>query len=285
MTKVSQLTTLLLFAATAAVVAQKPTHMSASPSHVKGAAPATKGAETRGAESAEHLKSFRGIAAKLSTTPEALQTAYEQAKATNPKLTRGQFIAANMLGQNLSDKGITTDKILAGLASGKSMTKTLKGLAHALPAREPGQDLVGRDPFVAQVLAQHVGGDELTTRELGVRRSRLLISGLQCFRCGVQLCRAAAEALQMFRRFCATRLRPFGGRSRSLHVRRGRRHVGRLLGHDCRRGGEEQQRGELRYLRHPDLLVRLRRTVSPLHDVRPLRPRGGHTRSRRGVSA
>src|SRR5256886_6395671 len=34
-TKVSQLTTLLLFAATAAVVAQKPTHMSASPSHVR----------------------------------------------------------------------------------------------------------------------------------------------------------------------------------------------------------------------------------------------------------
>src|SRR5438094_2983886 len=89
MTKVSQLTTLLLFAATAAVVGQKPTHMSASTSHVKGAAPATKGAETRGAESAEHLKSFRGIAAKLNTTPEALQTAYEQARATNPKLTRG----------------------------------------------------------------------------------------------------------------------------------------------------------------------------------------------------
>ena len=128
MTKVSQLTTLLLFAATAAVVAQKPTHMPASTSHVKGAAPATKGAETRGAESAEHLKSFRGIAAKLNTTPEALQTAYEQAKATNPKLTRGQFIAANMLGQNLSDKGITTDKILAGLASGKSIGKTLQSL-------------------------------------------------------------------------------------------------------------------------------------------------------------
>src|SRR5205809_4211727 len=113
MTKVSQLTTLLLFAATAAVVAQKQNRMSESPSHVKGAAPATKGAETRGAESAEHLKSFRGIAPKLNTTPEALQTAYEQAKATNSKLTRGQFIAANMLGQNLSDKGITTDKILA----------------------------------------------------------------------------------------------------------------------------------------------------------------------------
>src|SRR5216110_475976 len=128
MTKVSQLTTLLLFAATAAVVAQKPTHMSASTSHVKGAAANKPTAETRGAESAEHLKSFRGIAAKLNTTPEALQTAYEQAKSTNPKLTRGQFIAANMLGHNLSDKGVTTDKILAGLASGKSMGQSLKSL-------------------------------------------------------------------------------------------------------------------------------------------------------------
>ncbi len=68
------------------------------------------------------------FAAKLNTTPEALQTAYEQARATNPKLTRGQFIAANMLGRNLSDKGITTDKILAGLASGQSMGKTLQSL-------------------------------------------------------------------------------------------------------------------------------------------------------------
>src|SRR5438128_10989858 len=83
------------------------------------------------------MKSFRGIAAKLKTTPEALQTAYEQARATNPKLTRGQFIAANMLGQHLSDKGITTDKILAGLASGKSMGKTLQSLG--LSGREAKQ--------------------------------------------------------------------------------------------------------------------------------------------------
>ena len=152
MTKVSQLTTLLLFAATA-VVAQKPTHMSASPSHVKGAAPATKGAETRGAESAEHLKSFRGIAAKLNTTPEALQTAYEQARATNPKLTRGQFIAANMLGQNLSDKGITTDKILAGLASGKSMGKTLQSLGPSDKEAKQAESQADRDVKAADKAA------------------------------------------------------------------------------------------------------------------------------------
>ena len=122
MTKALQLATLLALAGTVRATAQHPTHAQASAPHVKAAAPA------RGAESAEHVKSFRGIAAKLNTTPEALQTAYEQAKATNPKLTRGQFIAANMLGHNLSDKGIMTDQILAGLAGGKSMGQTLHSL-------------------------------------------------------------------------------------------------------------------------------------------------------------
>src|SRR5438094_2541612 len=122
MTKALQLATLLALAGTVRAAAQHPAHAQAPAAHVKAAAPA------RGAESAEHLKSFRGIAAKLNTTPEAMQTAYEQAKSANPKLTRGQFIAANMLGHNLSDKGITTDKVLAGLASGKSMGQTLKSL-------------------------------------------------------------------------------------------------------------------------------------------------------------
>ncbi len=128
MTKAFQLATLLVLAATVSATAQHPAQQPARAPHVKSAPPAKPTAETRGAESAEHLKSFRGIAAKLNTTPEALQTAYEQAKAANPKLTRGQFIAANMLGQNLSAKGITTDKILAGLASGKSIGQTLHSL-------------------------------------------------------------------------------------------------------------------------------------------------------------
>jgi len=74
--------------------------------------------------------SFRGVAKKLDTTPEAMQTAYSAAKAANPKLTHGQFIAANMLAHNLGDKNssITTDAILDGLKSGKSIGQTLQGL-------------------------------------------------------------------------------------------------------------------------------------------------------------
>ena len=128
MTKAFQFATLLVFAGAVGAAAQHPTHAPVT-THVKNTSSANKPtAETRGAESAEHLKSFRGIAAKLNTTPEAMQTAYEQAKSANPKLTRGQFIAANMLGHNLSDKGIMTDQILAGLAGGKSMGQTLKSL-------------------------------------------------------------------------------------------------------------------------------------------------------------
>jgi len=146
MTKALQLAALLAVAGTVRAAAQHPTHAQASAPHVKAAAPANKpSAETRGAESAAHLKSFRGIAAKLNTTPEALQTAYEQAKSTNPKLTRGQFIAANMLGHNLSDKGITTDQILAGLAGGKSIGQTLHSLGLNDQEAKAGEKAAHRD--------------------------------------------------------------------------------------------------------------------------------------------
>src|SRR5712691_7655543 len=82
-----------------------------------------------------------------------LQTAYEQARATNPKLTRGQFIAANMLGQNLSDKGITTDKILAGLASGKSMGKTLQSLGLSDKEAKQAESQADRDVKAADKAA------------------------------------------------------------------------------------------------------------------------------------
>jgi hypothetical protein len=73
---------------------------------------------------------FKGIANKLGSTPGALETAYTAAKQVNPKLTRGQFVAANVLAKNLGDKNsaITTQAILDGLQSGKSIGQTLQGL-------------------------------------------------------------------------------------------------------------------------------------------------------------
>lgn len=146
MTKAWRLALLLVLAAAVNAAAQHPARAQAPAPRVKNALPANKPTgETRGVESAEHLKSFRGIAAKLNTTPEALQTAFEQAKSTYPKLTRGQFIAANMLGHNLSDKGITTDKILAGLASGKSIGQTLHDLGLSDQEAKEAERAADRD--------------------------------------------------------------------------------------------------------------------------------------------
>jgi len=88
------------------------------------------------------VTSFRGIASKLNTTPEALETAYKSAVAANRKLTRGQFIAANVLAQNLGSKdpSITTQAILDGLKSGKSMGKTLQSLGLSAKDADKAQD-------------------------------------------------------------------------------------------------------------------------------------------------
>jgi hypothetical protein len=77
-----------------------------------------------------NIKSFRGIAAKLNTTPEALQNAFENARVANPKLSRGNFVAANVLADNLGAQhpNITTQAILSGLQSGKSVGRTLQSL-------------------------------------------------------------------------------------------------------------------------------------------------------------
>ncbi len=127
MSKTLHIGSLLVLGITLSAGAQHPAHAQAP--RVKPSAPAAK-PETRGAASAEQTKSFTGISKKLGMTPEQLQTAYEQAKAANPKLTRGQFIAANVLAKNLGEKNpaITTQAILDGLKGGKSIGQTLHSL-------------------------------------------------------------------------------------------------------------------------------------------------------------
>lgn len=124
-----QIVSLLVVTGAVAAVAQRPTR--ARPPAPRGNVERpSNSAETRGAQSAENGKSFRGIAKKLNMTPDALEQAYAAALKDNPKLTRGQFVAANMLAHNLGAKNpaITTDAILAGLKSGKSIGQTLKNL-------------------------------------------------------------------------------------------------------------------------------------------------------------
>jgi len=90
---------------------------------------------------------FKGVAAKLGTTPDALESAYTAAKQANPKLTRGQFVAANVLAKNLSDKNsaITAQAILDGLQSGKSIGQTLQGLGMGGGDADKAQDAANKE--------------------------------------------------------------------------------------------------------------------------------------------
>jgi len=129
MSKALHIASLLVLGITVSAVAQHPVHAQAP--RVKPSAPAAKpaGHEPEGKPS-EDVKSFGGIAKKLNTTPQGLEAAYDAAKTANPKLTRGQFIAANVLARNLGEKNpaITTQAILDGLKSGKSIGQTLHSL-------------------------------------------------------------------------------------------------------------------------------------------------------------
>ncbi len=147
MSKIWQVASLLAFVAATGAAAQRPAHAAGMSPHVTGGPANGKQptTDTRGAESAENQKSFSGIAAKLNTTPDALQAAYQQALSTNPKLTRGQFVAAEVLGHNLADKGVTTDKILAGLAGGKSIGQTLHSLGLSDDAAKDAEQAADRE--------------------------------------------------------------------------------------------------------------------------------------------
>jgi hypothetical protein len=118
------LATLAMLAASATAAGQAQSH-------------ASRGRAAHGADSnkverqrAASVKGFRGLASKLNTTPEALASAFDHARATNPRLSRGNFVAANVLADNLGAQhpGITTAAILSGLQSGKSIGETLQSL-------------------------------------------------------------------------------------------------------------------------------------------------------------
>src|ERR1043166_6506874 len=101
-------------------------------------------------------ESFTGIASKLGTTPAAMETAFEAAHTANPKLTHGEFIAANVLAQNLSGKNpaITLQAILDGLKSGKSIGKTLQGLGLSAKDADAAEDATRKEIKAAEKTAK-----------------------------------------------------------------------------------------------------------------------------------
>ena len=128
---------------------QAPMTRSQPMSHATNSAKATTPSTTAPKANSDF---FKGIAAKLGTTPDALQTAYEAAKQANPKLSRGNFVSANMVAHNLGAKNpaITTQAILSGLQSGKSIGQTLQSLGLSAKDAEDAERLARRDAAAAQ---------------------------------------------------------------------------------------------------------------------------------------
>src|ERR1041384_2841940 len=128
------LTTLAMLAASATAAAQS-----------QESTPRVRAASAR--DSSKEVKSFRGLAAKLNTTPEALVSAFARARTANPKLTRGNFVAANVLADNLGAQhpGITTAAILSGLQSGKSIGQTLQSFGLSKAEAKQARKTADRD--------------------------------------------------------------------------------------------------------------------------------------------
>jgi hypothetical protein len=76
------------------------------------------------------LRDHPGLPGALHTNANALRSGYQAALATNPNLTFGNYVSATRVSQNLGRRfpNITRDAILSGLASGRSLGKTLQDL-------------------------------------------------------------------------------------------------------------------------------------------------------------
>ena len=67
---------------------------------------------------------FKGLSKKLGRSPESVRAWFESEKRMNPRLTYGQFVAANMIAKN-DRKGISAQTILDGLRNGDSIGQVL----------------------------------------------------------------------------------------------------------------------------------------------------------------
>ena len=78
----------------------------------------------------DDLREHPGLPRALNMNANDLRAGYQSALLTNPDLSFGNYVAATRLGQNLGGRhpNITRDAILGGLASGRSMGRTLQDL-------------------------------------------------------------------------------------------------------------------------------------------------------------
>src|SRR5258706_10010094 len=91
---------------------------------------ATLASQNANAVSDNELNRFRGVSKKIGETPTEMRAQFQAALLANPNLTFGQFVAANVVADNLHTRfpAITSSTILAGLANGHSLGQTLQSL-------------------------------------------------------------------------------------------------------------------------------------------------------------
>ena len=79
---------------------------------------------------ARELREHPQMAARLHTTAGDLRAGYETALGANPGLKFGQYVSATRLATNLGGRhpNVTREAILAGLAGGDSLGRTLRNL-------------------------------------------------------------------------------------------------------------------------------------------------------------
>ncbi len=113
-------------------VAQHPTHMKVAVPHMKPSThPAPRPHMTPAEREREKdTKAFSGVASRLGMTPEAMDDAFEAAHQANHRLSRGEFIAANMLAHDLGSThpNITTQALLDQLKTRNNLGRALQTL-------------------------------------------------------------------------------------------------------------------------------------------------------------
>jgi hypothetical protein len=70
------------------------------------------------------MNRYKGLSKKTGHSPESLWAWYESERSRNPRLTHGQFVAANMIARN-PRKGLTPQTVLDGLRNGDSIGQVL----------------------------------------------------------------------------------------------------------------------------------------------------------------
>lgn len=93
------------------------------------------------------LRDHPELATRLHTTANDLRNGYQSALLVNPNLKFGQYVAATRLAANLGGRfpNVTRSAILAGLANGDSIGKTLRNLGVGKDEAKDAEKTVDRE--------------------------------------------------------------------------------------------------------------------------------------------